>query len=118
MSMTLSLPAKRLPPPGMSGQTLTQFVMGSRLSVSRAWVGDLAHVYLNVDETLDLSAPANRAVFASNGAPANLDVDGSLVTGTALAFYFDGPVPAWGNQGSAGSYPLGGLLTASGTPQY
>jgi hypothetical protein len=105
-------------PADMGGQVLTQFTMGARLAGTRSWIGDLAHAYLNLDETLDLSLASNRAKFASAGSPVHLGAGGALPTGSTPAFYYDGDAPAWANQGTAGGYPLTGALTASGVPQY
>jgi hypothetical protein len=84
----------------------------------RRWAGDIGHFYLNMDETLDITVQANREKFALSGNPVNLGADGSLPTGTAPRFYFDGDAPAWGNQGSNGAWTATGTLTAGGVPSY
>lgn len=101
----------------MAGSNITQVSFGSALATSM-WTGDIGHLWCSVNQTLDLSVQANREKFALAGAPVNLGSDGSLPTGTAPEWYYDGIAPAWSNQGTAGNIPLTGALTSGGAPSY
>lgn len=104
--------------PLWDGNNITQFALGTNLAGSAKWDGDMAHVWFDPTQRLDLSVAANREKFNIAGAPQNLGTDGSTPTGTAPAFYFDGDAPAWNNQGSGGALTVTGALTASGVPGY
>ena len=97
----------------MAGQTITHIGVGAESSGNLPWLGDLAHLYINLTETLDLTDPANRARFIKDGAPVDLGANGELPTGSAPAFYYDGDPPAWANQGMVSNIPLIGSLGAS-----
>jgi len=95
--------------------TLTRCYVGAT-GGSSPWVGDLGHLYFNVQEALDLSDAANRAKLIAGGAPVNMGTNGQLVTGTAPAFYIDGGA-AIENFGTGGAVPVtSGTITAGATP--
>lgn len=94
----------------LTGADLTSATLIINGTITRAyvsggttrWPGDLAYIYCNVTEALDLSVEANRQKFILAGEPVNLGANGSLVTGTQPAFYFDGGA-SMANLGSGGS---------------
>jgi hypothetical protein len=103
----------------MSSTNLTRIGIGAQSTGVGGWLGDLAHLYLNLSETLDLSVQANREKFALSGSPVDLGGDGSAPTGTAPEYYYDGDESDWNNKGTAGNVSLTGSLTASTTtPSY
>lgn len=102
----------------MAGAPVTQMGLGMQTTASSDWIGDLGHLWFSVTQTLDLSDPANRAKFATAGAPVNLGSNGETPTGLAPEWYFDGDAPGWVNQGSAAAPPLQGALIAGDVPGY
>ena len=90
--------------------------VGAQSTGASKWVGDLAHCYVNLSETLDITQAANRAKFANAGAPVDLGANGVTPTGSVPAYYVDGDAPVWNNQGTGGSLPITGVLTPSGSP--
>ncbi len=100
----------------MAGADLTQWGVGITGGGVNPWLGDMGHLWLSVNQTLDLSVQANREKFALGGAPVNLGGNGQLPTGVAPEWYYDGDAPAWANQGTAGNVTLTGALTPSSTP--
>jgi hypothetical protein len=100
----------------MSGDNLTQFSVGSIVSGAGLWTGDIAHLWLSVTQSLDLSVLANREKFALATDPVNLGPNGQLPTGVTPEWYYDGAAPLWSNQGAAGNVPLFGSLTPSSSP--
>ncbi len=97
----------------MAGANLTQWAVGATTASANRWVGDMGHLWVSVNQTLDLSVQANREKFALGGAPVNLGPNGQLPTGVAPEWYYDGDAPAWANQGTAGNVTLTGALTPS-----
>ena len=84
---------------------------------------ELAQVYLNFSEYVDLSSASNRRKFISaSGKPVNLGSDGSLPTGTSPIIFFDlAPGDAVStfasNKGTGGGFTLtGSLVEASTSP--
>lgn len=106
--------------PTMNGATITQVGIGATSAAANPWLGDIGHLYINVNETLDMSVLANREKFALGGVPVNLGGNGEIPTGTAPAFYYDGVAGVdWSNKGLAGTISLTGSLTPSvPTPAY
>lgn len=102
----------------LDGATITQFAVGSTSASSGYWPGSLAHIWLSVSQTLDLSVQENREKFALNGAPVNVGSIGQLVTGTAPEFYMNGEGSAWNNLGTAGALTLDGTLVSGAAPSY
>ena len=101
------------------GQTLTQIGVGAGSTGTGQWNGDIGHLYINLQQTLDLSVLANREKFALAGVPVNLGADGSTPTGSVPDYYYDGAAPAWNNKGTRGNVTLTGALTASSpSPSY
>ena len=99
----------------MAGQTITQLGVGATTVAGGVWTGDIGHLWLSVNQTLDLSVQANREKFILAGAPVDLELNGSGPTGTAPEWYYDGNAPDWINQGTGPSGTLVGALTASST---
>lgn len=103
----------------MNGQNISRVGIGARANGANFWKGDLAHEYITVNQTLDLTVTANREKFALAGDPVDVGSDGSTPTGTAPEWYYDGDAPAWSNRGTAGDVTLTGTLDASSTvPSY
>jgi hypothetical protein len=99
-----------------AGQTITQIGVGAAAGGTTPWIGDIGHLYCNLNATLDLSVLENRQRFAVAGAPVTLNADGSLPTGSSPQYYYDGIAPTWDNKGTAGNVSLIGTLTASASP--
>jgi hypothetical protein len=100
-----------------SGSNMTQWGVGNNTAASGTdWIGDIAHLWVSVTQTLDLSVQANREKFALAGVPVDVGATGQLPTGTSPEWYYDGDAPAWANQGTAGNVTLTGALTASSAP--
>ncbi len=79
--------------------------------------GDMADLYLNTAEYLDLSVAANRAKFARGGRPVDLGPDGSLPTGSQPTIFLKGPAVSFAtNLGSGGNFTVSGALTDAATP--
>lgn len=93
--------------------------IGAQTSGSINWQGEIGHVYLNLNEGLDLSIASERAKFFNGSVPAgpaNFGQFGQQLTGTTPAFYFDGDGASWSNLGSGPAVALAGTLTAGSTP--
>lgn len=100
-----------------AGQSFTRIGVGAQTSGSSALIGSMAHLWLSVNQTLDLTDPANRARFVQNGLPVDLGGSGQLPTGNAPDWYYDGAAPDWSNRGSAGNVALvGGPLAPAPLP--
>lgn len=81
---------------------------------------DIAQLYINTDEFLDMTVEANRRKFiAESGCAVSLGSDGSDPTGNAPTYFFDNPVSTWQNNlGTGGNFTVtsGSLTDASGSP--
>ncbi|MCB9988798.1 MAG: hypothetical protein H6868_05600 [Rhodospirillales bacterium] len=79
--------------------------------------GDLADVYINYGEYLDLTVEANRRRFIdAAGNPVYLGADGSKPTGNVPIVYVAGDTATWHtNLGSGGGFTENGALTDAGT---
>jgi hypothetical protein len=77
------------------------------------FAGDVAELYLNSVETLDLSVEANRRKFrTASGQPVDLGPTGALPTGTAPIVFMSGPTVDWHtNKGTGGGFTENGALT-------
>jgi hypothetical protein len=76
------------------------------------FAGDLAQLYLNIGEFIDLSQLSNREKFLQGGGPVDLGSDGSLPTGNAPDVFLDGPTATWHtNLGTGGGFIENGALT-------
>ncbi|KKN74546.1 hypothetical protein LCGC14_0389630 [marine sediment metagenome] len=84
--------------------------------------GDLAEVYINLAEYIDLSVQANRQKFrVQHHFPANVGAAGATPTGTAPIMYFKAssgtPANFANNLGGGGNFSVTGTLTnASSSP--
>lgn len=95
--------------------------IGSQSGGGSNWPGELGHVYINLNEALDLRVPSERAKFFAggvrSGGPASFGQFGQLLTGNAPAFYFDGVGAGWNNVAIGGlSLASLGTLTAGTAP--
>ena len=83
------------------------------------YTGDLADLYFQDGEYIDLSVATNRRKFinASNK-PVYLGSDGSIPTGTSSIMFFSGDTATWHtNKGTGGGFTeVGALTTASTSP--
>lgn len=78
---------------------------------------DIAELYVNFTDYLDLSNSANVQKFRSaGGAPVSLGSDGSTPTGNQPIIYLRNPTATWqDNLGSGGNFTVNGALTDSAT---
>lgn len=94
--------------------------VGARADGTILITADIADLYMNIAESLDLSVEANRRKFISaTNAPVDLGADGSTPTGTAPAIFFHGTLASWQtNDGSGGGFSVtaGSLSAASSNP--
>lgn len=96
---------------------ITRVHIGSASGGSSPLTGSLAHLWLSVTQSLDLTIAANRAKFSWDLAPVDAGADGAIPTGTAPEWYYDGEGPDFVNRGTAGNIPLiGGPLLAAPIP--
>lgn len=81
--------------------------------VSARLTGELADIYINFGEYLDLSVTANRRKFiADSGKPVALGSDGSRPTGSQPIIFLSGSAATFAaNKGSGGSFSVSGTLT-------
>lgn len=77
------------------------------------WEGDIADLWINHCNYIDLSIPANRAKFLStNGGPKDLGANGELPTGTPPIVFLSGDAANWHtNKGTGGGFTVTGDLT-------
>jgi hypothetical protein len=81
------------------------------------FVGDLAQVYMNFGEFIDLSILSNREKFIQGGGPVDLGADGSLPTGNVPNLFLNGPTATWAtNLGTGGGFTENGALTDGTIP--
>lgn len=91
----------------------------SSLPGNRKFDGDMAEVYFQDGEFLDLSEEINRRLFISaGGKPVDLGADGSNPTGTQPIVYMTGATSTWHTtKGSGGGFTeVGALTNASSSP--
>lgn len=99
--------------------TRTNHIIGEFLTFFRL-NADIADLYINFGETLDISVEANERKFRdANGKPVDLGSDGSLPTGTAPIMFFraDSGTPSSfaTNRGTGGNMTITGTLTQAST---
>jgi hypothetical protein len=93
--------------------TRGDFAIGGGSGGQTKLSADVADLYINFGESLDLSVVANRRKFISaSGKPVFLGADGSRPTGTAPAVFCSGPTATWRtNKGAGGGFTENGALT-------
>lgn len=93
--------------------TDTDFAIGASVSGASKLNGDLAAVYVNTAQTLDITDQANRLLFLTSiGTPEILGDAGDIPTGTAPTIYLDGsPATFADNRGAGGRFTVHGALT-------
>lgn len=102
--------------------THLNWTVGAEDDGDAKYTGDIADLYFNTAEYLDLSVAGNRAKFIdASGKPVDLGADGSTPTGTAPIMFHkaDAATPAnfANNLGGGGNFTVQGALTnASSTP--
>jgi len=92
---------------------VTRMTVGATTTGGGAFTGDIGHLYLNCEESRDLSITANLEAFIKDGAPVDLGGNGERPTGTAPAFYMDGSAGDYSNKGTGGSLAITGTLTTT-----
>lgn len=109
--------------------TRANHAVGSLVTGSQKFPGDIADFWLDFNTFIDLSSAANRARFRSaTGTPMYLGEDGSLPTGSTPDIFLSGDEPTWHvNRGTGGGFtetgalavssihPAGGMLCFEGT---
>jgi hypothetical protein len=102
-----------------SGDNFTNIGIGAESNGVSPWIGDIGHLLIDFQNTLDISNSANREKFVLSGNPVDLGTDGSTPLGLQPQYYYDGDGASWNNKGTAGNITLTGTLTAaSGTPGF
>jgi hypothetical protein len=87
--------------------------VGARADASRKLNADIADLYVNYAEYLDLSVTANRRKFIDeSGKPVDVGADGSGPTGTAPVIFLKGS-PFATNRGTGGGFTTTGALTGT-----
>ncbi len=99
----------------MAGANLTRIGIGGNVSTANQVIGDIGHFWLDLNQSMDLSDPANLSKFLSNDLPVDLGATGELPLGSTPHYYYDGDGPAWTNLGTGGNVPINGALSASDT---
>jgi len=91
--------------------------IGIYRGASFPFVGDMADIYINTDEYLDISVEANRRKFIDgDGKPVYLGADGELPTGNQPSQFFSGETDTWHvNKGYGGGFTESGTLTTAST---
>lgn len=81
------------------------------------YYGDLADLWIDFDNKIDLSVEANRRAFIdAGGKPVNLGSDGSAPTGSAPDIFLSGDTDSWHtNKGTGGGFTENGALTTATT---
>ncbi len=94
--------------------------MGARSDDANDANMDVAEVYLNLAESIDIDVSANVEKFRSSaGKPVDLGATGSTPTGTAPIIYLSGDATGFlTNKGTGGSFTVatGSLSTAGTSP--
>ena len=94
---------------------------GSAGNESNKWNGDLAELYIDIDNRTDFSVEANRRkFFSSTGTPVDLGSDGSLPSGASPVVYLsvrqgEAATAILNNRGTGGDYTENGSLSLSST---
>jgi len=101
--------------------TQANWAVGATTSAAELFNGDMAELYLALNQYLDVTQAANNQKFRSSGGkPVNLGADGSTPTGTAPTVYLhldDGEAAAnfAANAGSGGGMTVNGALATAAT---
>lgn len=79
--------------------------------------GDVAQLYCNIEETIDLSVGENLRKFINrNSRPVDMGSDGSTPTGTAPRLFFNSATATWHtNDGTGGGFTENGEITDAAT---
>lgn len=94
--------------------TRPDFAVGGSAAGVAKLNANVAQLYLNTSETIDLAA--NISKFILDGNPVDMGSDGALVTGTAPRVFLDGPTANWHtNKGTGGGFTENGALTDAAT---
>lgn len=95
----------------------TNLAVGGTPAGGQLLNADLAELYVNFSDYLDLTNSANVQKFRSaGGAPVNLGSDGSTPTGNQPIAYFKNATATWeSNLGSGGGFTENGALTDAAT---
>ncbi|MFN6976504.1 MAG: LamG-like jellyroll fold domain-containing protein [Gemmobacter sp.] len=97
--------------------SLDRMGVGADSGGNNNWTGDIGHLYINLQEALNLNVEDNRRKFISpTGTPVSLGEFGELPTGDRPAFYFDGPPETWNNVTGGPAISRVGTLAAGGEP--
>ena len=96
----------------------SEFTLFDLTGNNRWYDGDVAEMYINNTDYIDLSTEANRRKFiTSDGKPVDLGSDGSTPTGTQPIIYLSGVASTWNagtNAGSWGDFTMTGAVADSG----
>jgi len=96
----------------------SDFVIGTAGGGLAMLNSDIAELYINLAESLDISSSGNREKFIDQSSlkPINLGVDGSLPTGTAPIVFLKSPASSFNtNLGTGGNFTVTGALTDAST---
>jgi len=100
--------------------TKDNWIVGNNAGLALPMIGDLAQLYLNVAETLDLTIAGNRAKFITlDGFPVDLGSDGSFPTGNPpLLLLQNDHTTVLTNSGTGGDFltEVGDVTEAATTP--
>jgi hypothetical protein len=91
--------------------------IGGSIAGAELLDGEIADLYINIAEYVDLSSSANRAKFlTAAGRPVDLGADGSTPTGSAPSMMFNQAVASWHtNQGGGGGFTENGIGLTAGS---
>jgi len=97
--------------------TQSSFFIGVHNSIVQMLNADLADVYLNNGEFLDITDVNNRRLFIdASGKPVDLGSDGSTPTGNPPLIFLSGATDSWHtNKGTGGGFTETGALTTAST---
>jgi hypothetical protein len=91
--------------------------IGGGTNITTPWQGYMAQIYIQTEETLDLTVAANRALFiTAAGGPVALGITGMTPTGTRPMIYFDNPAADFHiSRGLIGNWTVSGSLDDAAT---
>lgn len=99
--------------------TQAEHSVGAHVDASDKFPGEIADLWLDIGNYLDLSVASNREKLYVNGKQPDFGSDGSGPTGVAPLVYFRGDVASWHtNKGTGGGFTENGELTAAATNPY
>jgi hypothetical protein len=103
----------------IAASNITRIGIAATVSNASRWNGDIGHLWMDLESTLDLTVQANREKFALAGDPISVGSNGQTPTGSTPQWYYDGDPPAWSNLGTAGQANLTGAIQDSlSAPSY